>query len=228
MTADQHERVVRDADERRGEHRRERLVVVAVVQQPQVRQEVDHLLLAEVAAARRTVGRQPLGAQRRLVALRVGPGSEEQHDLAGSRRARVDELAHAPRDRVGLALTPRRAGFAVARLVGDEQLDRMAEHGIRELPGRGERLVALAELLVEEVVDGGEHLGPRAVVARQRQPLRRGRAPLAEDVDVGVPEAVDRLELVADEEDVRRTRPAAQQIDRPRTAGGSCPGTRRP
>ena len=49
--AHQRERVVREADERRREHRGERLVVVAVVQQAQVPQQIDHLLLPEVAAA---------------------------------------------------------------------------------------------------------------------------------------------------------------------------------
>ena len=53
----QHERVVRHADERRGEHGGKRLVVVAVVQQPQVREHVEHLLLGEVAAARCAVRR---------------------------------------------------------------------------------------------------------------------------------------------------------------------------
>ena len=52
------------------------------------------------------------------------------------------------------------------------------------------------------MVDDLQHLGPRAVVLGQREHAARGLAPLAEDLDVGVPEAVDRLELVADEEEV--------------------------
>ena len=48
---------------------------------------------------------------------------------------------------------------------------------------------------------------------RQRQVLRRTLAALAEHLDVGVTEAVDRLELVADEEDILGIRPAAQQVD---------------
>ena len=104
----------------------------------------------------------------------------------------------------------------------------MAEHRVGELARRGERLVAVAELLAEEVVDRGEHLGPRAVVPRERQPQRRPLAALAEDLDVGMAEAVDRLELVADEEDVRRAGPAAQQVDDVALQRGSCPGTRRP
>ena len=119
----------------------ERLVVVAVVQQPQVAQQVDDLLLAEVPAAGRAVGRQPGAAQRRLVALRVGARREQQHDLAGRRRAGVDELADAARDRLRFALAPVRSGVAVAALVADEQLDRMAEDRVGELARRGERLV---------------------------------------------------------------------------------------
>ena len=57
--AQQHEGVVRDADERRREHAHERLVVVAVAQQAQVREQIDDLLLAEVAAAGSAVGGDP-------------------------------------------------------------------------------------------------------------------------------------------------------------------------
>ena len=87
----------------------------------------------------------------------------------------------------------------------------MAEDRIGEL-GRGRELLELAaEVRAEELVDGGEHLGPRAVVERERERLLGGLAPLAEDLHVGVPEAVDRLELVADEEELRLRRP--QQVD---------------
>ena len=54
---DEHQRVVRDPDERRCEHRREGDVVVPVVKQPQVGEEIDDLLLAEVAATGRAVRR---------------------------------------------------------------------------------------------------------------------------------------------------------------------------
>ena len=224
---DQHERVVRDADERRREHGDERLVVVAVAQQPQVEQQVDHLLLAEVAAPGRAVRRQAERAQLLLVPLGVGAGREQQDDLARRGRALVDELAHAARDVLRLGAPPVHAAPGVRRLVGDEQLDRMAEHRVGELARRRERLEAVAELRLEEVVDRREHLGPRAVVLRQRQPLRRGRAALAEDLDVGVPEAVDRLELVADEEDLL-LRAGGEQVDQLALQARSCPGTRRP
>src|SRR5262249_53487352 len=64
----------------------------------------------------------------------------------------------------------------------------------------------------EEVVDRSEHLGARAVVRGQRQPLRGRLAPGAEDVDVRVAERVDRLELVADEEQVLLG-PAREEVD---------------
>ena len=54
----------------------------------------------------------------------------------------------------------------------------------------------------EELVHDGEHLGPRPVVLRQRQDLRRCGSALAKDAHVRVAEAVDRLELVADEEEI--------------------------
>ena len=87
----------------------------------------------------------------------------------------------------------------------------MAEHGVREL-GRSRKLLELAaEVRSEELVDRGEHLRPRAVVEREREGLPDGFAPFAEDLHVGVAEAVDRLELVADEEELGVGRP--QQVD---------------
>ena len=212
MPADQHEAVVRDADERRGEHGRQRLVVVAVAKEPQVHEQVDDLLLAEVAPAGCPVGGKVERAELLLVQLRVGSGGEQEHDLPRRRGARVDELTHAARDRAGLRPAPVLTRLAVGLLVGQEQLDRVPEHGVGELARRGERLVAVAELLAEDVVDRGEHLGTRAVVLGQREALLGRRAPLAEDADVGVPEPVDRLELVTDEEHLLRG-PAAEQVD---------------
>ena len=71
VAPDQHQRVVRDADERRGEHADERLVVVAVLEQAEVREQVDDLLLAEVAAAGGAVGGEAGAAQLLLVPLGV-------------------------------------------------------------------------------------------------------------------------------------------------------------
>ena len=96
---------------------------------------------------------------------------------------------------------------AVARLVGHEQLDGRASERLGEQTARFERRVALAELGTEEMVDDAEHLRPRAVVRRQREKAVARGSPLPEDVDVRMPEAVDRLELVADEEELRNRPP---------------------
>ena len=77
---------------------------------------------------------------------------------------------------------------------------------------RLEWLEALSELTREELVDGGEHLWPRAVVVGQRQHLRGGLAPVPEHGHVGMTEAVDRLEFVADEEQLLRGA-GTEQID---------------
>ena len=177
-------------------------VVVAVVEKPQVGEQVDDLLLSEVPAAGRPVRRQPLAPKRLLVALGVGAGGEEHDDLARLGLARVDELADAARDPASLAVTPVLARVREARLVGDEQLDRVPEDRIGELGGRRERLVVVAEGVPEQVVHRREHLRTRAVVACEREQARRLRPALAEDLQVGVAEAVDRLELVADGEDL--------------------------
>ncbi len=131
----QHEGVVRDADERRREHGRESDVVVAVVQQSEVREQVDDLLLAEVAAAGRAIRRQPLAPQRLLVLLRIGARGEEDDDLARIGLARVDELADA-RERSAAPRPVRQCSGSSgeARLVGDEQLHRMPEDRVRETP----------------------------------------------------------------------------------------------
>ncbi len=208
---EQRKPVVRQADERRREHAQHRAVVVAVVQEPEVCEQIGDLLLAEVAPAGGSVRRQTGLAQLFLVPLRIGAGGEEEHDFAGGRRARVDELAHTARHGARLGTAPVHPGVVVARLVRDEQLDRMAEDRIRELRAGMQRLELVAEVRAEQLVHRCEHLGARAVIPRQRQQLRRLRAALAEHTDVGVPEPVDRLELVADEEDLSFRAP--EQVD---------------
>ncbi len=210
---EQVERVVRDADERRGEHRDERLVVVPVLEQAQVRDEVDHLLLAEVAAAGRAVRRNPELAQLLLVPLCIRSCREEQDDLSCGRRTGLDQLPHSAGDVARLGSAPVDAGVGVRRLVGDQELDRVAEHGIGELTGRRQPLEALAEVAAEQEVDGLEDLGAGAVVLDERQAAAVLLAALAEDGDVGVAEPVDRLKLVADEEDVPFARAVGEQVD---------------
>jgi len=201
--AEQDERVVGGADERRGEHGHESLVVVAVVQQAQIGKQVDYLLLVVVVAAGRAEGREPERPQLLLIKPRIGARGEQEHDLARRRLASVDQVAHARGDVPRLGLAPVRAGVGVARLVGHEQLDGGPERRVGEAARGVERLEGLAEVRCEQVVDHVEHLGARAVVLGQREHAADLLAPLAEDLDVGVPEAIDRLELVADEEQLR-------------------------
>ena len=65
----------------------ERHVVVAVLQQAEVHEQVDDLLLAEVALAGCAVRRQACASQLVLVPLGVGARREEEDDLARRRRA---------------------------------------------------------------------------------------------------------------------------------------------
>ena len=200
ISAQDDEGVVRDADERRGEHGDEGLVVVAVVQEPQVAEQVDHLLLAEITPSRRTVGRQVELAQRLLVLLGVGAGGEEQDDLARLGLAGVDELPHATGDSPRLAAPPRDTRVPVARLVRDQQLHGGARGRIGEAPSGYELLELVPEGRGEQLVDDGKHLRSRPPVLGQRQHLADLLAALLEHLHVGVAEAVDRLELVSDEE----------------------------
>ena len=80
----------------------------------------------------------------------------------------------------------------------------MPEDRIGELRRGGERLVLVAERAREEEVDRCEHLRAGAIVAAECQQVLGLCPALAEDLDIGVPEAVDRLELVADGEDLGR------------------------
>src|SRR5439155_14982206 len=81
--------------------------------------------------------------------------------------------------------------------------------GVWELARCGELLKLVPEVRAEQLVHRREHLRPRAVVLRQRQQLRGSYAALAEDGDVGMAEAVDRLEFVPDEKELS-CRPAQQ------------------
>ena len=107
-----------------------------------------------------------------FVGLGVGAGGEEQRRSPPAGRAGGDELVDALGDVTGFATAPMLAGVGIARLVGDEQLDGMAEHRVREVARGRERLVFVAERGLEEVVDRGEHLGPGAVVAPEHERLR--------------------------------------------------------
>ena len=208
-TAQKDERVVRDADERRREHRHERLVVVTVMEQAQVRDEIGDLLLPEIAAPRRAIRGQSGSSQLLLEHVGIRPRREQEDDVPGRRLAAVAELAHALRGCPGLAAAPRRVRSLVALLVRDEQLDGRARRRVGEASRGLEPLEVVPELRREQLVDDSEQLRPRAVVERQGQDVGRAGAAFLEDVDVGVAEAVDGLELVTDEEQLVRV----EQID---------------
>jgi hypothetical protein len=211
--ANQDERVVRHPDERRREHGGERDIVVPVSHEREVREQVGDLLLAEVAPTRRAIRRQAGLAKLVLVRLCCGSGSEEEHDLARACRAGVDELADAPCDAPGFGPAPVGACLAEARLVGNEQLDRVSEHRLIERPSRCERLELLAERRGEQVVDGVQHRAARPVVPGQREDVRGRRASFAERRDIRMAEAVDRLELVPDVEHLRVGAIADDEVD---------------
>jgi hypothetical protein len=128
------------------------------VKKTQVGQEVDHLLLPEVAASRGAIGRKVERAQLLLEPLRVRAGGEEEDDLARRRVAGVDELAHPAGDVPRLGAAPVDARLPRGRLVGDEELDGVSQGGLVALGRRLEALELVAELGGEELVDGGEHL----------------------------------------------------------------------
>ncbi len=160
VRADEDQGVVRHSDERRGQHRQQRLVVVPVDQEAQIREQVDDLLLTEVVAARDPIGGQPHRAKLLLEPLGVRAGCEEHHDLAGCRVACVDELSNPARDVTRLGAAPVHAGLPGRLLVGDEQLDGVPERGRARALGRLEALELVAELRGEELVHRLEDLWP--------------------------------------------------------------------
>ncbi len=202
-----HERVERDAHERRGQDRVERLLVPGVGQRPQVGDEVDHLRMRPVAPAADHIRRDSAALELALVGAQIAGRPRQQDDLRRPRPV-VDELAHAGGERARLGQPPRRGqdfgGGPFRALVDHQQLDpRLAG---RRIVSPGERrLEALSELAREGAPDHVEDLPPRAEVRPQRgaRSLRRqALAALLEQLHVGVPEGVDRLVRVPDREQV--------------------------
>jgi hypothetical protein len=227
---EQDERVASGAAERGGESAVERELVARVGERSQVGEAVADLLLRPVAAAADDVRGQALLLERLLEQPQRRRGAHE-HDDVPRTAAGADLLAQPVRDQAGLGPAPgllgERAEPDLARVlvpalrVGDEQLDRRRARGrvrVEEAQlavvgrrGRGvaraprhERLERVAEHRRERGVQDVEQLRRRAEV-RPQPAHPRGvelRPPLAEDLHVGVPEPVDRLELVADREEV--------------------------
>ena len=123
-----------------------------------------------------------------------------------------DDRAQPRRERGRLGLPA--LGHETVAPVDQHELDGRGRLRGRERRGRDERPVgALVEEPAEELVDERQHRSARAEVSRQRA---RSRSPVTagpEEPHVGVAKAVDRLELVADEDTVARLR--RDQIEQP-------------
>ena len=183
------------------------------MEEAQVGEQVGDLLLPEVVAPGGAVRRQADGAQLLLEPLGVGAGGEEH---ARSRPATPPRRrrARAPAGRRACASERRQwtPASAVAALSVTSSSNAFRSAGT-SAPSRGlEPLELVAELPAEELVHRREHLGPRAMVSRQGEHGRRGAPPLAEHGDIGMPKAVDRLELVADDEEIG-VRSLAQEVE---------------
>ena len=207
------QRVGRQPDERRGEHAVQRGLVARVGERGQPRAEVAHDLPAPVAAPADGHRQQPLVLERALVDGQVAERAQQHDDVLGPVHAGGDELGHALGEQARLGLAPglrarphlAEVDVLPAGLVGDQQLDeRLARRAARRGP-RAARRSPSPEPRRERRVDRVEDRAVRAEVRRQRRDAAVGgelRAQRAEDVDVGVAEAVDRLLLVSHEEQV--------------------------
>ena len=176
--AQDHERVERDADQRRGEHRVQRLLVARVGERAQVGDHVDHLRVGPVAAARRSrrSGSRAPRARARRRAGRSSRGSARR--LAG--RARRPRSA--PRTRPASArASASRHGAASPSSSQSAPLSAISSS--TRGPGRGgsragrhQRPEAVAERARERRVERRQDLRPRAEVGLQRRARRRPRA----------------------------------------------------
>ena len=154
-------------------------------------------------------------AQRALVHRQVAERAQQHHDLPRLRQAAGDELRHARGEQARFGLTPRcRLGHALelvvcgkalpAAPVGEQQLHERLLPELRWTCG-SELHEALPDARREDPLHGGEDRGAAAEVAREREarsPLAQLGVTLAEEAHVGVAEAIDRLELVADREQI--------------------------
>ncbi len=202
---EQRERVGRGAGaERRRERAEQRDLVAGVGDRAEVGAEVLDLLAGPEAAPAGGQRGEPLGLQRPLEEAHVGRRAHQHHHVGGPVRPVADERADAPRQGGGLPLAQllgREPALLLAlgdvgvdeQQLGAQLAGRLARRGHRPVLGR------------DHARRGVEHLGTAAEVARERGRGSAGvvrRVPLLEDRHVGVAEAVDRLQLVADEEHV--------------------------
>ena len=161
LGGDQHERVQRQAAQRRGEHRVERQPVERVGQRGEVVAQVAHLLLAPVAAPAEHVGGDAALLQRALVDVHVGGGAQQQHHVGELVRAVLRELVDPLGQQPRLGGAPRRD----------------AAHARAERVLRGvERLVPALLLLVgHQQLHARIH--PRRLARACRAPRSAGRTP---------------------------------------------------
>ena len=221
---EQRQTVGRDPGQRRGQGAVQRDIVERVGQRAQVGQAVQDLGPGPVAA--------PIGDEGRDAALLEGAGEhrhvaggpQQDGDLARRGRSLAQQLVDALGQQPRLGLAPARRIRQPARgihervipsaLVGDEQFDeRLGRRGLvgevlprrePDSPGQQRREIR-SEQRREDGVDGVEQLRVPAEVVGQlerRVALAQRRPAVAEETDVGMAEAVDRLELVADGEQV--------------------------
>ena len=157
------------ADQRRRQHRQQRAVVGAVDQQPQVGDQIPHLLLAVVAAAGGAHGRQALPLQRVLVGAGVGACLEQQHHAARAAHAGVHQLAtRAGRSRAASAWRQAMSSSRQARTSVSSSSTSGAGGSPSKSPAADQVVVAAAELAAERLVHQVEHVRPRAVVLVER------------------------------------------------------------
>ena len=196
------------------------LVVEGVGDRGQQRAYVPDLLVGPVAPAADHVGPESGPFERLLVGVEVGEGAEQDDDRAalhpgidqlakpGGQEPRLGQLV-AGGGRVGRRPEVERPVLLPGSGIGGEQhLDRGPATRGRIARGRRrpdpQLAVALPEQTAADLVHGPDQLRPRAEVPAQRHHIRRGIglgpvAALAEDVEVGMAEPVDRLQLIADD-----------------------------
>jgi hypothetical protein len=218
--ADQGDGVERQPGERRRQHAVHRQLVERVRERGQPLAQVGDLLLLPVAAPADHVSVDPPLRERALVEAHVRGRPEQEHDVAPLPAALDAQLVDALGKQARLGGAPRRGGVhrgaervvgaerlvpALLAEVGHQQLDRRGHARRLRLAARLKRLEALRPDPGEAAVDRLEHLGTAAEVDGDalRPPVGGGALPVtAEHLHVGVPEAVDRLVLVADSEQV--------------------------
>jgi hypothetical protein len=221
LEADQRDRVQRQPGQRRGEHAVDGQLVERVRQRGEPVAQVGDLLLGPVAAAAHHVRGDPALLEGPLVVDHVGGGAQQHDHVAPLEVALAREILDAPCEQPRLCRAPwggtahgraerllgaERVVPAPLVAVGHEQLDTRVDCG--PLVPRAGRLPKRLEVVpdaLEGQVDRVEHLAAAAEVDRDAlrpRRLRRAGPVAAEDLHVGVAEAVDRLPLVAHAEQV--------------------------